>query len=82
MSCKKEESDFGILVYLWSSSSLVISVSLSKRDCWWRVLLFFFIGVLNFVWKEVIDLNEKDCKGLTIMSFPLSLIRIENWSVP
>ena len=31
---KKEESCFGIQVYIWSSSSLVISVSLSKRDCW------------------------------------------------
>ena len=40
------------------------------------------MGVLNFVWNGVTDLNEKEFDGLTIISFALSFIRIENWSVP
>ena len=34
LSVVRDESCFGILVYICSSSSLVISVSLGRRDCW------------------------------------------------
>ena len=36
------------------------------------------MGVLNFVLKGVADINEKECKGLTTMSFPVSL---HEWNI-
>ena len=45
-------------------------------------LIMFFDRFFEFDLKRSNSLKENEFKGLTIISFPLSLIRNENWSVP